>query len=174
MHILVYVLISLAGLLIALFIWGVFRLRKGSAQANEAIRKVRISDLPGLIAEGQAGVARGYGVNLDLNDPDAAAKILDRLFADQMKLKNTFQKDGFYWHFVLPVGALVGEYIRIHANGVWKESTEGLSMEIPVKDGSATCHPFDKVLKQVAQGEKGDMYAYLLSSRQLSSVEGLG
>ena len=174
MHTLVYIIASITALFAIFLIWGIVWLRKGSAQANEAIRKVCISDLPGLVAEGKEGLSRGYGHSLDLNDAEAAAKSLDTLFADHKKLKDTFQKDGFYWRFVLPVGALIGEYIRIHAKGVWKETPEGLCMEIPVKDGSATCHPFDKVLKQLGQGDKGDLYAYLLSSRQLSSVHGLG
>ena len=88
-----------------------------------------------------------------------------------MKLKGTFERGGSYWRFVLPVGALVGEFIRIHAKGVWKQNPEGLLMDIPVKDGVATCYPFDKVLKQVNSGEKGDLYAFLLSSTQLSIVD---
>ncbi len=174
MHTLVYVLFGIFALVLLFFVWGVVRLRKGSSQAAEAIRRVRISDLPGLVDEGKDGLTRAYGLSLELNDAEAAAKLLDSLFADQRKLKDTFQKERFYWHFVLPVGALIGEYIRIHAKGVWKEAPGGLCMEIPVKGGSATCHPFDKVLKQIGQGEKGDLYAYLLSSRQLSLVEGTG
>jgi hypothetical protein len=169
MHIVLYVVAVVIALFVVFFIWGVVRLRKGGTQANEAIRKVHIEDLPGLIAEGKAGLAKAYGVTIDFNDPEAAAKMLDELFANEMKLKNTFQKDGFYWYFVLPVGALVGEFIRVNAKGVWKENPDGLSMEVPVKDGAATCHPFDKVLKQIEQGEKGDLYAYLLSSIQLAS-----
>lgn len=169
MHTVLYIVAVVVALFIIFFIWGVLRLRKGSAQANEAIRKVQIEDLPRLIAEGKAGLDRAYGVTIDFNDPEAAAKILDGLFTDQMKLKNAFEKNGFYWYFVLPVGALIGEFIRVHAKGVWKENPDGLSMDIPVKDGAATCHPFDKVLKQVDQGEKGDLYAYLLSSIQLAS-----
>jgi len=165
-----YIVIAFVLLIVALFIWGVVRLRKGNAQAAEAIRKVRIEDLVGLVAEGRAGIKKGFGVSIDLSDREAAAKILDSLFTNQMKLKGTFERPGSNWHFVLPVGALVGEFIRIHAKGAWKENPEGLLMEIPVKDGSATCYPFNKVLKQVSSGEKGDLYAFLLSSTQLSSV----
>ncbi len=174
MHALIYIVVAVVVLSLLFFIWGVMRLRKGSAQASEAIRTVRISDLPGLIAEGKDGLANSYGFSLDLNDAEGAAKLLDSLFVDQRKLKDTFARAGFYWRFVLPVGALIGEYIRVHAKGVWKETPDGLCMEIPVKEGSATCHPFDKVLKQLGQGEKGDLYAYLLSSRQLSSVAAAG
>jgi hypothetical protein len=46
-------------------------------------------------------------------------------------------------------------------------------MEIPVKDGIATCFPFDKALKQVNQGEKGDLYAFLISTSQVSSIAGV-
>jgi hypothetical protein len=166
-----YIAIAIVVLIAVFLIWGVVRLRKGNTQATEAIRKVRIEDLAGLVAEGKAGIQRGFGVSIDLTDREAAAKILDSLFADQMKLKGAFEKAGFYWHFALPVGALVGEFMRIHAKGVWTESPEGLLMKIPVKDGVATCFPFDKVLKQVDSGEKGDLYAFLLSSIQLASVD---
>lgn len=169
MHTVLYIVVAVVALFVIFFIWGVARLRKGGTQANDAIRKVHVEDSPRLVAEGKAGLTKAYGVTIDFNDPEAAAKILDGLFVDHMKLKNAFEKDSFYWYFVLPVGALVGEFIRVHTKGVWKEDPDGLSMDIPVKEGAATCHPFDKVLKQIDQGEKGDLYAYLLSSIQLAS-----
>ena len=43
-------------------------------------------------------------------------------------------------------------------------------MRIPVGTDSATTHPFDKVLKQVSFGGKGDIYAYLMSALQLEQV----
>jgi hypothetical protein len=80
---------------------------------------------------------------------------------NKMKLKGTFERGGSCWHFVLPVGTLVAEFIRLHTKGVWKDNPEGLVMDIPAKkDGVATCYHFDKVLKQVNSGEKENMHAF--------------
>ncbi len=155
-------------------LWGLVRLRKGNAQASAAIRKVQLEDLPALVDEGRKGLARAYGITIDFADREAAAWILDRLFADQLKLKDTFAKEGFYWRFVLPVGALVGEFICVHAHGVWKQGPDGVFMDIPLKNGVATCNPFDKTLKLVnGYCAKGDLYAFLqLCSSPLSSLDG--
>ena len=152
-----------------LFLWGVIRIRRGNTQAVEAIRKLRIEDIAGLVVQGKEGLSRAYGLRLDLTNRDQAAEMLDGLFADSLKLKNTFERAGFYWYFVLPVGALVGEFIALHAKGVWKQGSEGPVMDIPVADGVATCYPFEKVLKQLNQGEKRDLSAFLLASTELAS-----
>ena len=167
---LLYGFMTLMALGSVLFIWGLVRLRKGNAQAYDAIRKVRLEDLPELLAEGKEVLKQEYGLTIDFADREATSKILDDLFADHFKLKNAFARNGFYWRFVLPVGVLVGEFIRIHGNGVWKKDSDGLLMEFPIQDGVATCYPFDKILKQVNQGAKGDMYAFLqLGSSQLEA-----
>jgi len=171
MQVLVYAVVAIVAFAVLIVVWGLLRIRKGNAQASEAIRKVRIDEIDGLVAEGKAGLAKAYGIEIDLADREAAARVLDALFADQTKLKSAFEWDGFYWRFVLPVGALIGEYIRIHGNGVWRQDPAGLAMEFPAKDGTVTCYPFDKVLKQVNSGDKGDIYAYLVAFSTLSSLK---
>jgi hypothetical protein len=169
MHALLYVGVPVVAIVIAFIGWGFVRLRRGNSQASQAIRSIRIDEIDSLAAEGKRGLAKAYGITIDLTDREAAAKVLDGLFVDKMKLKKAFETPGFYWRFVLPVGALIGEYIRIHANGVWKPESDGPAMEIRVKDGTATCYPFNKVLKQLSYGEKSDLYAYLVAASELSS-----
>jgi hypothetical protein len=169
MHVLLQAGVPVVAIMIAFLGWGFVRLRRGNAQASQAIRSIRIDEIDSLVAEGKRGLAKGYGIEIDLTDREAAAKVLDGLFADEMELKNAFEQPRFYWRFVLPVGALIGEYIRIHANGVWKQESDGPAMEVRVKDGTATCDPFNKVLKQVMYGEKSDLYAYLVAASELAS-----
>jgi hypothetical protein len=171
MHGILYSTIAVVTCAVLIFVWGLLRIRKGNAQASDAIRKVRPEEIDRLVAEGKEGLAKAYGIEIDLADREAAARVLDGLFADQTKLKNAFERDGFYWRFVLPVGALIGEYIRIHGNGAWKQDPAGLSMEFPVKEGTVTCYPFDKVLKQINSGDKGDLYAYLVAFSTFSSLK---
>jgi hypothetical protein len=170
MKVILYVTVAAIALFGVFIVWGLVRLRKGNAQASRLIKGIRTGDLNHLVSEGKQQLAKIYGITIDFTEPEAAAKSLDGLFRDKIKLKSAFQKPGFYWYFVLPVGALIGEFIRINAKGVWKDSPEGPLMKISLKDGDATCYPFDKVLKQVTQGEKGDIYAFLVSSMQLSKV----
>jgi len=45
---------------------------------------------------------------------------------------------------------------------------------LPVGDGSATTYPFDKILKHAAFGDKGDIFAYLMSANVLEqAIEGM-
>jgi hypothetical protein len=134
------------------------------------MKGLRVGDVNHLVTEGKERLAKVYSVTIDFADVAGAAKTIDSLFLDRTKLESAFRKPGFDWYFVFPVGALIGEFIRIHAKGVWKESPQGLMIDIPVKDGAATCYPFEKVLKQVNQGDKGDIYAFLISSTQLSKA----
>jgi hypothetical protein len=167
-------ILYLAAVVVILFgafvLWGVIRLRKAKAKVAFLMKGLRVEDISRLVAEGKERLAKVYGLTIDFADIEGTAKTLDGLFHNQSKLQGAFSKPRVDWYFVFPVGALIGEFIRIHAKGVWKESPEGLCMEIPVKDGAATCYPFEKVLKQVNQGDKGDVYAFLISSKQLSMV----
>jgi hypothetical protein len=171
MQIFLYIAVAVVALAVAFVVWGVLRLRKGNAQASEAIRNLRVEDIDWLVGEGKERLASQYGIAIDLANREAAARTLDGLFVDPMKLKNAFEKDGLSWYFVLPMGAMIGEYVRVQANGAWKQDPDGPFIEIPVKEGSATCYPFHKVLKQVNSGDKGDIYAFLVASSQLSSVK---
>ena len=72
---------------------------------------------------------------------------------------------------MLPVGAFLGELLRVHVNGTWRASElGGIELEIPVGDESAQTFPFHKVIKHVTLGDPGDVYAYLETSRQLDKV----
>jgi hypothetical protein len=154
----------------AFLAWGVARLRRKNAEVTSLLRRLKIGDVNHLMGEAKERLLKCYGLTIDLKDREAAAKALSGLFDDKAKLESAFAKKKTSWYFVFPVGAMVGEYIRIHANGIWKSDADGLYMEIPIKDGTATCYPFDKVLKQYNQGERGDLYAFLISSTELSSL----
>lgn len=162
-------LLAVAALFGALFLWGLLRLRRGSRQSAAAIRRLRVAEIAALVAEGHAGLARGYALTLDLADRTAAAEHLDRVCRDRMKLKNTFARDGFYWRFALPLGALVGEHLRLHARGEWRDSPEGPVLALPLADGTATCHPFAQVLQHVRRGAPGDLAAYLTTTTLVAS-----
>jgi hypothetical protein len=171
MAILIYIAIAVIVLFGVFILWGVARLRKHKAKVAALIKGLRIGDINQLIAEGKERLAKNYGITIDFADQEGAAKTIDSLFLDRTKLENTFRKPGFDWYFVFPVGAIMGEFVRVNAKGIWKESPEGLMMDIPLKEGTATCHPFEKVIKQFHHGENGDIYAFLVSSTQLSTLE---
>ena len=101
---------------------------------------------------------------------DDSARILSRRIGDG-SLKKALEKDDFWWYYTLPAGAFMGELLRIHAKGIWKESPEGgLEMKIPLTEGEATTYPFDKVLKQAGSGQEGDLYAYIKSACRLDAI----
>ncbi|HWD93614.1 MAG TPA: hypothetical protein VG938_14830 [Verrucomicrobiae bacterium] len=166
-----YIAVGVIVLGIVFVAWGMARLRKRNAQVNDLIRRLKIGDLNHLMAEARERLLKCYGVTIDLQDGNAAAKALSDLFDDKAKLESAFSKKNVSWYFVFPIGSLVGEFMRIHARGVWKSGSDGLYMEIPVEDGTATCYPFEKVLKQFNQGAEGDLFAFLKSSTALSSLD---
>jgi len=157
-------------LLIAIFFWGVRRLNRSMAEVQAAISKVTLPDVKRLSDECQRVVLEKFSERLSLNDLEDSARILSSRI-DNGTLKQAFSKDEFWWYFVLPVGAYLGELMRTHAKAEWKLSEEGgVEMSLPVKDGAATIFPFEKILKQARAGDKGDLYAYIKTAVALDAV----
>jgi len=149
-------------LVIGFLIWGVLHLRGSQNQAESEITKVELADIERLTKECVEVFRDKLGVQLDLHDCDTAAEQLDEALADRAKIKDTFARDDFYWYFAKPVGAALGELLRIHGNHQWvKEPDQAPSMIVKLKDGTSTVYPFEKVLKQVSTGDPGDIVAYV-------------
>ncbi len=159
---------ALVAIVVGAFVWGWLRLRRSMAEVRAAIAGVRLEDVPRLRDECEQLVRAKFSETLALDQLEASAGILARRIADG-SLKRVFARDDFWWYFVLPVGAYVGELLRVHAKGEWRRSDDdgGLEMVLPVRDGTATVFPFDKVLKQATTGEEGDLLAYLVTASQL-------
>ena len=93
-------------------------------------------------------------------------------FRDPHKLKRAFARDDFYWYFVKPVGACLGELLRRHAHHQrQKRAGQAPFMEVALRDGQSEVHPFEKVLKQVQGGEAGELMAYVTFGRALARGE---
>lgn len=162
----------LVGLTAGGFAWGVVRIRRGVAQAAAASCHVGLSQIPELAAEFITSARDRLGVEVALEKPEAAAQAISDLLDTPEKLKPVFGDETFWWRFVLPAGAVLGEYMRRHAGGKWVVGEEGEPMiRIPVGAGDpAETYPFSKVIKQAITGDEGDVYAYLLSSMQLDRI----
>lgn len=166
----IWLVAGLAALIVLTFFWGVRRLRRSTTEAQAAIAKVTLADIPHLRDECEKIVLEKLSDRLSLDRYEDSARILSSRL-DDLSFKKIFAKDDFWWYFVLPVGAYVGELLRVHAGGEWKASASGgLEMMVPVQDGQATTYPFDKVFKQATAGDKGDLYAYFMSAIRLESV----
>ncbi len=146
----------------AIMAWGFWHLGKSKRKALEEIQGVELADIDSLARECVDVFDRKLGVRLNVEDCDAAAKNLDDAFRDKARLKESFARDDFYWYFIKPVGALLGELLRRHARHEWrKENGEAPFMEVKLKDGHSEIHPFEKVIKHVHWGEPGDLIAYI-------------
>ena len=160
-------------LVMAGFIWGVLHLRQSQRVASEAIARVSLSDLAKLCVECQTVFADSFNEQLSLDELENSARILSARLDSAESVKKAFAKPEFYWYFVLPVGAFLGQLICRHANGVWAEAEGGgLEVQIPVAGEPAVTYPFDKVIKQVTMGDKGDIYAYLMTAVKLEEAIG--
>jgi hypothetical protein len=168
--ILLWVLAVLSASVIGVFVWGVRSLRRSASQARDAIANVRIADVARLSDECQAAFRNSFSEKLSLENYEAGAALLSRRIDDK-SLKSALSKDEFWWYFVLPAGAFLGELLRVHTGAKWLETTDGApEMRIPVGSGEATTFPFDKILKQATGGDKGDLYAYLIAARNLDQA----
>jgi hypothetical protein len=167
----IYVLIAVVLAIAGLFLWGLARLRQGYRSALAATQAVRLDQIDGLRRECESVFKSAFGEDLKLDDLHGSARLLSARVDQVATLKDAFAKPDFYWYFVLPVGAFLGEWLRVHAHAEWKVSTEGgVEMSIPVREGEATTFPFDKVLKQASGGSPGDLYAYLIAATQIDKT----
>ena len=151
-------------LLFALFVlWGLLHLRQSERKALEAVSQIEPGEIDLLTQQCIEVFERKLGVRLNLDDCQDTARKLDDTFRDPFKLKGAFAKDDFYWHFVKPVGACLGELLRRHAKHQWrKQAGEMPFMEFEFKDGESRAFPFEKVIKQIKSGEPGDLVAYVI------------
>ncbi len=166
-----WILYGVVGLVVVGFVWGLLHLRHSQKVAYERITQVTLADIDRLRKECEEGFQAHFAETLSLDDYETSARILSDRLDNFETLKKAFGREDFYWYFVLPVGAYIGELLRVHAKGTWKEAEGGgLKMEILVAGETATTHPFDKVMKQVTIGEKGDLYAYFVSAIGLEAI----
>jgi len=166
--------LSIAGALVGLFalllLWGLLHLRQSRNQALGEVKGVELADLEPLARECVEVFQHRLGVRLDLADCDAAVQKLDDVFRDRSRLKDAFARDGFYWYFVKPVGACLGELLRRHARHEWrKDPGEAPFLEVAVADGKSEAYPFEKVIKQSQVGQPGDLVAYVAFARALEA-----
>ena len=167
--------LSIGGGLIALFgllvLWGILHLRQSRHKALAEVRRIELADLEPLARECVEVFQHKLGVRLDLHDCEDTAQKLDDAFRDRYKLKAAFERDDFYWYFVKPVGACLGELLRRHAKHQWRKlAGEAPFMEVELKDGQSEVFPFEKVIKQAQVGEPGDLVAFVAFARMLDPV----
>jgi hypothetical protein len=149
-------------------VWGFLHLRHSQRQARDEIRRIDLADIEPLTDECVAVFRNKLGVELDLdNCGDATAK-LDAALRDHERLKRAFARDDFYWYFVKPVGACLGELLRRHARHKWrKQPDEAPHMEMAWDDNLSEAFPFDKVLRHT---DPGDLIAYVAFAQTVDRV----
>ncbi len=166
-----YVLAIVIGLVAICLVWGYLHLRHSQRVAAEAISNVSLGDIDPLRQECENVFREAFGESLSLDHYEESTRVLSDRLDNVESLKNAFAKPDFYWYFVLPTGAFLGELLRVHVEGEWHPSEEGgLELHVPVASEFAVTYPFDKILKHVIMGDKGDIQAYFMSARQLEQA----
>jgi hypothetical protein len=169
------VVLALIAMLAAFFIWGYVRLRRGRVQTAARLAALEVAEIPALRDEGLRVLEAKLGVRLAFDDAAASARALDEVAWRDVKLQLAFERPDHGWHYVLPMGALLGEHMVRHAGAAWrKRPGEPPHLEIPVPGGSAEAFPFDKVLRHVAAGDRGDVHAYLMAAGKVGSAAQAG
>ena len=166
-----YIVGAIAGILVVVFVWGLLHLRQSQNRAYAEIAKVRLDDIPGLSQVCVDGFKTHFGETLDPDNFEDAAQVFSKRLDQHESLKQAFAEGDFYWKFVLPTGAFLGEMLRQHAGGRWEACDDGAPlMKIPVGTAEVTTYPFDKIMKHVTTGDPGDMYAFLKTSLSLEKA----
>lgn len=159
-------LVAFAGLIL-FFFFGLWHLKRSLKQAEKEIRKIKTTDIPFLAEECIRVFQQKLGTKLDLNQYEESTRAVDRWIKTE-DIKRVFSRSDFYWYFVAPVGAFIGELARQNGKGEWKESEgHGPSLLIGYGETEVIMYPFDKVLKQVTSGRSGDIVAYLMVEKRL-------
>jgi hypothetical protein len=170
----IWALCIVGGIIVVLaliLVWGYLHMRASRRQARDQITRIELGDIDALAAECVDIFKKKLGLTLDLMDPDGAAETLDTALFDRTKLKDTFAKDNFYWYFVKPVGAALGEVLRRHARHEWRKLPgQAPHLEVVFHDGTSEAYPFDKVIEQAVIGEAGDIIAYVEFARTVDQV----
>lgn len=167
-----YLILGIVLLLVGGFIWGLMRLRHGYAQSELEIAKVRLEEIPALAHRCVDVFRDSFNETLDLDDFETSARNLSARLDEHESLKVPFATDDYYWRFVLHTGAFLGEMLRVHAGGTWAVDEHGGApiMKVATSNGDVTTYPFDKILKHMQVGGRGDIYAFLHTSLRLDAV----
>jgi hypothetical protein len=155
----VYLVGGMLGALILVCVLSVAGTRR---KLKRELRRMRTSDIEPLLEECIVTLREKLGLELDLDDSEGSAEILDT-HVSTSALRNAFSRKGFNLYFVMPVGAFVGELIRRHGDADWQREEDG-SMSIWVRYGDEeyTVQPFEMAMEQ-AFGAKGTIFANLIS-----------
>jgi hypothetical protein len=148
------------GLLFALFlVWGVLHLRQSERRARAEIRTIELAEIEPLARECVQVFRDKLGITLDLTDWAGAARKLDAAYENKDRLQGAFARDDFYWYFVKPVGACLGELLCRHGKYQWVKEP-GMDPKVDWAN-AGEAYPFDKAIKQAVMGDPGDLAAYV-------------
>lgn len=159
-------LLAIAGVLLALVVMalakGAVELRRSAAEAQASVAALRSDEIAALASEGEQVLRDKLGVTL-ADDLDEAARQLDVLIRSP-RIKDAFARPELYWHFVRPLGALVGELIRRRGQARWVDDSEqGVLLRVTLSDGrELTSRPFDRVIRHRLSGKPGELRAYIV------------
>ncbi len=163
------------GLILAgiIFVAVVVQIRLGTSAAERAIERVRLDQIQSLCQECIGGFANAFDIRLDLDDFEESARALSGQMDQGEMIRKPFAKEDFDLYCVLPLGAFMGELLRVHANGSWRSAEPGgLELLIPDGEGSFRIQPFQRVLEHLTAADApGSIYATLDAARQLEKPE---
>ena len=156
-----------------LFAAVMIQIRLATSAAERAIERVRLDQIQSLSQECIVGFANAFDIRLDLDDFEESARALSGQMDQGDMMRKPFAKEDFELYCVLPLGAFMGELLRVHANGSWRSAESGgLELLIPNGEETFRIQPFQRVLEHLrAADAPGSIYAALDAARQLEKPE---
>lgn len=139
------------------------RSRQHAAAIETRFRGLRLNEIPWLARECERVFVERLESPLHPADPLEALSIIDdAIKSDRARL--AFLRADLEWHFVVAVGAYLGELARDRMGGQWSLDPDGA----PTLDLSATAsvgplRPFERVLEHYLEGTPGALQQWATS-----------
>jgi hypothetical protein len=133
-------------------------LGRHTVKVRKEICDISVVEIPGLAQQCIAVCADKLEAPLDQDDAQESLIRIEEALFEFRQLQEAFAREGFKYYFVKPVGAFLGELVRIHRQAEWVEET-GCAPYLMV--GEDDIHPFEASLAFVATGKTGRIWLNL-------------
>jgi hypothetical protein len=133
-------------------------LGRHTVKVRKEICDISVSQIPGLAQECITVFADRLHIGLSLDDAQESLIRIEEAVFEFRQLQEAFAREGFKYYFVKPVGAFLGEVVRIHRQAKWVAEV-GCAPYLTAGDDDI--YPFEASLGFAAMGKTGRIWLNL-------------
>ncbi|MHC4648588.1 MAG: hypothetical protein ACYTBJ_24290 [Planctomycetota bacterium] len=141
--------------------------RRHLVRVHKEICGIRVSQISPLAQECIAVFGDKLEAGLNVDEAEESLIKIEEAVFEFRQLQEAFARDGFKYYFVKPVGAFLGELVRIHRQAEWVEEA-GCAPYLMLRDDNI--HPFEAAIGFVATGKIGGIWLNLRTMLELTDA----